>query len=160
MATWVFPAGDPDVRRAVAIHRLTDAPAPRSWSIDVNRSRVSVGDTALLWQSGADEPWRPGIWAAGVVYRYDHISRPHWRGPDFPATPYADLELVWVPIIDRAQIQRAPEMRQSVLASKRQFQMRSPTLLRDGEADWVSAQLPRWATRWLEEARATPIGST
>ena len=72
MRAWVFPAGDEDERLTIARHRLLNASPPRAWSVDVNRKLVNVGDIAFLWQTGdASHLWRPGMWAAGIVYRYD-----------------------------------------------------------------------------------------
>src|SRR5580704_10358494 len=107
---FVFPAGDPEVRRTLAIHRLTRAEAPRRWSVDVNRKRVSEGDLAFVWQTGDhSEMWRPGLWAAGFIYRFDGVERPHWRDPGL-STQYADLEMQWVPIVDREDV-RADALR-------------------------------------------------
>ena len=77
MAAWLFPAGDPPVRETVAIHRLTKAAPPSSWSVDVNRNRVKEGDHAFLWQTGDDDDlWRPCVWAVGLVERYDARACP------------------------------------------------------------------------------------
>jgi hypothetical protein len=156
---FVFPAGDPDVRRTLAIHRLTGAEAPRRWSVDVNRTRVSEGDLAFLWQTGDHtELWRPGLWAAGFIYRFDRVERPHWRDPEL-TTQYADLEMQWVPIIDRDDVRAdalaGGAMKQSVLAAKTQ-QMRSPVKLRDVERDWLLAHIPRSTKQWIEEESAQP----
>lgn len=153
---FVFPAGDPEVRRTLAIHRLTRAEAPRRWSVDVNRERVNAGDLAFLWQTGDhSELWRPGLWAAGFIYRFDRVDRPHWRDPGL-STQYADLEMAWVPIIDRDEVRsdavRGGPMKQSVLAAKTQ-QMRSPVKLRDAERDWLLAHIPRSTQAWIEAER-------
>ena len=156
MNAFVFPAGDPEVRRTLAIHRLTRADAPRRWSVDVNRERVSEGDLAFLWQTGDhNELWRPGLWAAGFIYRFDRVDRPHWRDPDL-STQYADLEMAWVPIVDRDEVRAnasgGGSMKQSVLAAKTQ-QMRSPVKLRDAERDWLLAHIPRATKLWIEQER-------
>jgi hypothetical protein len=156
---FVFPAGDPGVRHTLAIHRLTHAEAPRRWSVDVNRSRVKEGDLAFLWQTGDhSEMWRPGLWAAGFIYRFDRIDRPHWRDPVL-TTQYADLEMQWVPIIDRSEVRAdaaaGGTMKQSVLAAKTQ-QMRSPVKLRDVERDWLLAHIPRSTKQWIEEESSQP----
>jgi hypothetical protein len=156
---FVFPAGDPDVRQTVAVHRLTDAEPPRRGSIDVNRDAVREGDLAFLWQTGdLSEMWRPGVWAAGFVYRLDRRERPHWRDPGL-TTQYADLEMVWVPIIDRddlrADAAAGGAMKDSVLASRNQ-RMRSPVRLRDVERDWLWARLPQPTRRWIEREVAQP----
>jgi hypothetical protein len=156
---FVFPAGDPEVRRTLAIHRLTRAEAPRRWSVDVNRARVSEGDLAFLWQTGDhSELWRPGLWAAGFIYRFDRVERPHWRDPEL-TTQYADLEMAWVPIIDRDDVRAdalgGGAMAKSVLAAKTQ-QMRSPVKLRDVERDWLMARIPRSTRSWIEEERNQP----
>jgi hypothetical protein len=156
---FVFPAGDPEVRRTLAIHRLTRAEAPRRWSVDVNRKRVSEGDLAFVWQTGDhSEMWRPGLWAAGFIYRFDGVERPHWRDPGL-STQYADLEMQWVPIVDREDVRadalRGGAMQRSVLAAKTQ-QMRSPVKLRDEERDWLWAHIPRSTQLWIEEERNQP----
>jgi hypothetical protein len=154
---FVFPAGDSDVRHTLAVHRLTFAEAPRRWSVDVNRKKVSEGDLAFLWQTGDhNELWRPGLWAAGFIYRLDGVDRPHWRDPEL-TTQYADLEMAWVPIIDREDVRAdaaaGGDMKQSVLAAKTQ-QMRSPVKLRDVERDWLLARIPRSTQLWIEEERS------
>jgi hypothetical protein len=154
---FVFPAGDGEVRRTIAIHRLTGAEAPRRWSVDVNRKNVNEGDLAFLWQTGDhSEMWRPGLWAAGFIYRFDRVDRPHWRDPDL-TTQYADLEMAWVPIMDREDLRADAlgngAMAKSVLAAKTQ-QMRSPVKLRDGECDWLLARIPRSTRQWIEEERS------
>jgi hypothetical protein len=158
---FVFPAGDPDVRRTIAIHRLTDADPPRTWSVDVNRPRVNAGNIAFLWQTGGDaDLWRPGIWAAGVVWRFDRENRPHWRDAD-RVTQYADLELQWIPIVDRSAIREDAAgngpMKDSVLGVNRQ-QMRSPVLLRQVERDWLLQQVPARTRKWIEEMSARASG--
>jgi hypothetical protein len=160
---FVFPAGDPDVRFNIAIHRLTYAEPPRRWSVDVNRTKVSAGDIAFLWQSGDDRDlWRPGVWAAGVVYRFDRVLEPHWRDPN-EQTMYADLEMKWVPIVDRGTVRDNAEaggsMRASVLAAQHQ-RMRSPVNLRDDEADWLLQEIPAWAKRWIRDMQLRVHGPT
>lgn len=159
MNAFVFPAGDPDVRQTVAVHRLTNADAPRRWSVDVNRGEVREGDLAFLWQTGDhSEMWRPGIWAAGFIYRFDHRDRPHWRDPGL-TTQYADLEMVWVPIIDRDELRAdaasGGPMKDSVLAARYQ-KIRSPLKLRDAERDWLLARLPQPTRRWIEREVTQP----
>ncbi len=159
MNAFVFPAGDVEVRHTIAVHRLTDACPPRRWSVEVNRDKVSAGDIAFLWQTGdGDDPWRPGVWAAGVVHRFDGRLERHWRDPT-EQTMYADLEMKWVGIIDRADIRADADaggaMQDCVLAAKHQ-QMRSPLLLRDVERDWLLDAIGRnnraWVTRMQKRA--------
>ena len=156
MNAFVFPSGDFDVRHTIAIHRLTNADPPRTWSVDVNRKKVAPGDLAFLWQTGdAHELWRPGLWAAGFIYRFDQVDRPHWRDPG-ETTQYVDLELQWIPILDRDDVRAdaasGGAMSRSVLAAKHQ-QMRSPVLLRDTERNWLWSKIPRTTQKWIREER-------
>lgn len=159
MNAFVFPAGDPEVRHTLAVHRLTHAEAPRRWSVDVNRHRVGEGDLAFLWQTGDHgDLWRPGLWAAGFIYRFDRIDRPHWRDSG-RTTQYADLEMAWVPIIDRDEVRsnaaHGGAMQRSVLAARTQ-QMRSPVKLREEERDWLWSRIPRSTQLWIEAERSQP----
>jgi hypothetical protein len=52
MTAWLFPAGEPHVREAVATDRLTNASAPRDWSVDVNRKLVKAGDYRFFGRLG------------------------------------------------------------------------------------------------------------
>jgi hypothetical protein len=156
---FVFPAGEPEIRRTLAVHRLTRADPPRRGSVDVNRDKVNEGDLAFLWQTGDhSEMWRPGLWAAGFIYRFDRSDRPHWRDPAL-LTQYADLEMAWVPIVDREVVRAdaadAGAMRRSVLASRTQ-QMRSPVRMRDEERDWLWSRIPRATQLWIEAERVQP----
>jgi hypothetical protein len=69
---------------------------------------------------------------------------------------YADLELIWVPIVDRnlvrADVAAGGAMKDCVLASKHQ-RIRSPLLLRDVERNWLLSQIPTWGARWMDDAR-------
>ncbi len=161
MNAFVFPAGDVAVRHTIAVHRLTDAYPPRRWSVEVNRDKVSAGDIAFLWQTGdSDDLWRPGLWAAGVVYRFDDQLEKHWRDPN-QQTMYADLEMTWVGIIDRADIRADADaggaMQDCVLAAKH-GQIRSPLLLRDVERDWLLSAVGRNNQAWIRrmQKRALP----
>ncbi len=156
MNAFVFSAGEHDVRHTLAVHRLTDAAPPRRWSVEVNRDTVHAGDLAFLWQTGDDNDLlRPGLLAAGVVYRFDGVLQPHWRDPA-DETMYVDLELTWVPIIDRAVVRSdkaaGGPMRRSVLASTQQ-QIRSATLLLNEERDWLLAKVGRNTRPWVMEQR-------
>jgi len=48
---FVFPAGEEKQRHRITVHRLTEADPPRTWSVKVNRDKVSAGDLAFLWQT-------------------------------------------------------------------------------------------------------------
>ena len=162
MKAYVFPAGDPDERHRIAVHRLVDADPPRHWSVDVNRQKVAAGDVAFLWQTGQrDDPWRPGLWAAGVVYHFNKVLDQHWRDPSLE-TMYADLELEWVPIVDRelvrADAQANGAMRDCVLVLAQR--VRSPLLLRDTERDWLLAQIPSRTRSWISKMRQRALGNT
>ena len=70
-------------------------------------------------------------------------------------TQYADLELQWIPILDRAKVQdearAAGVMKRSVLGSSRHQQMRSPTRLRDHEVEWLLKFVPRETRAWINQ---------
>lgn len=148
MTAWLFPAGDPREREAVAIHRLTSASPPRRWSVEVNRNRVKPGDYAFLWQTGDDDDlWRPGVWAVGFVDRYDRTRlERHWRPGVTKKTTYAQLELWWMQIVDRQLIRMEADNAKSIWAgsipgSRMHGQMRSPLALSDDQANWILDRL-------------------
>jgi hypothetical protein len=76
---------------------------------------------------------------------------------------YADLEMTWVPIVDRGTVRDNAEaggpMRASVLATQHQ-RMRSPVNLRDDEAGSLVQEIPAWAKRWIRDMQLQVQGQT